>query len=65
MNGRTIRPEIYLIIAWPRMAGQTGPKTSRTKIREIPAEKPILKGDTIKEQDLSSKAERNSTETGM
>ena len=33
-KGRTISPDKYLITACPMMAGQTGPKASRTKTRE-------------------------------
>jgi len=33
-KGNTISPDIYLIIAWPMMAGHTGPKARKTKTRE-------------------------------
>jgi len=33
-KGKTISPDKYLIIVWPMMAGQTGPKARRTNTRE-------------------------------
>ena len=58
-KGKTISPDKYLIIAWPMMAGQTGPKARRTNTRESTGQETRLDQMIREAKDLLRKRKKN------